>query len=262
MGKKFGAWLRHHREAIGLDVATIARETKIKQSLLEALEAGDVSQWPAGLIRRAFVRAYASVIGLDPEDTVREFLVAFPDPAEYDATSAPRLEPLSRPAAMAHQTDATDLLAVAQLCTEFGRVDRPEDLQCLLGEAARILGAKGVVVWVWDGRASALRPLLAHGYADAVLARLRSLRREANNPTAEAFRTARACAVDGTEATNSALVLPMLTPAGCGGALAIEFERRVKLTIAVRALATIVAASLSQLVICEAAEPAAARESA
>jgi cytoskeletal protein RodZ len=45
----------------------IAEETKINLALLEGLERDDVSRWPGGLFRRAYVRTYAQKIGLDPE---------------------------------------------------------------------------------------------------------------------------------------------------------------------------------------------------
>ena len=41
-----------------------------------------VSHWPAGIFRRAFIRAYALAIGLDPDVIVREFLECYPDPVE------------------------------------------------------------------------------------------------------------------------------------------------------------------------------------
>jgi cytoskeletal protein RodZ len=42
---------------------------------LEALERDDFSRLPGGIFSRAFIRAYAVEIGLDPEATVAEFLV-------------------------------------------------------------------------------------------------------------------------------------------------------------------------------------------
>lgn len=86
MPESFGARLRRRREERQIALATIADETKIKLSLLEALERDDVSQWPAGIFRRAFVRAYAHAIGLDPDVVVREFLELHPDPAEVIET--------------------------------------------------------------------------------------------------------------------------------------------------------------------------------
>jgi hypothetical protein len=61
-------------------LATIAEETKINMALLEALERDDLSRWPKGLFRRAYVRTYAQKIGLDPEQVVREFNELHPDP--------------------------------------------------------------------------------------------------------------------------------------------------------------------------------------
>ena len=82
MSEKFGARLRQRREAQGIDLDAVARRTKIKLSLLEALERDDVSGWPGGLFRRAFIRAYAQAVGLDPDCAVREFLADFPDSSE------------------------------------------------------------------------------------------------------------------------------------------------------------------------------------
>ncbi|HEY8550239.1 MAG TPA: helix-turn-helix transcriptional regulator [Vicinamibacterales bacterium] len=75
----FGAWLRHERERAGVSLDRIAAETKVSRSLLEALERNDVSRWPAGIFRRAFVRSYAELVGLDPDRTVALFLAAFPE---------------------------------------------------------------------------------------------------------------------------------------------------------------------------------------
>lgn len=82
MDLTFGARLRSQRERQQVALATIAEETKISVALLEGLERDDVSRWPGGLFRRAYVRAYAQKIGLDPEAALRDFLQAYPDPAE------------------------------------------------------------------------------------------------------------------------------------------------------------------------------------
>jgi len=85
MAESLGARLRQRREERQILLSTIADQTKIGLSLLEGLERGDVSRWPSGIFRRAFVKSYASAIGLDPEPVVREFLEAYPDPAEVVA---------------------------------------------------------------------------------------------------------------------------------------------------------------------------------
>src|SRR5579862_8518934 len=88
MPESLGARLRQQRERQHISLATIAEQTKIGLSLLDALERDDVSHWPAGIFRRAFVRAYAHAIGLEPDVVVREFLEVHPDPAEVVATES------------------------------------------------------------------------------------------------------------------------------------------------------------------------------
>jgi cytoskeletal protein RodZ len=74
----FGARMRRLREERGISLRQIADTTKISKGSLEALERNDISRLPGGIFSRAFVRSYAIEIGLDPEQTVREFLVQFP----------------------------------------------------------------------------------------------------------------------------------------------------------------------------------------
>jgi len=84
----FGRRLRMERERRTITLSSISDNTKISQSLLEALERDDVSRWPSGIFRRSFIRAYAQAIGLDPEVVAREFLERFPDPAMSLAETA------------------------------------------------------------------------------------------------------------------------------------------------------------------------------
>lgn len=292
MLETFGARLRQQRERQQIALATIAEQTKIKLSLLEALERDDVSHWPAGIFRRAFIRAYAHTIGLEPDVVVREFLERYPDPLE-DVATAPAVPPgvdgarvnagpptrlrylagsamdylsqlrvgfvrersagVGSPAA-AESTPVEalapfepDLMTAARLCTELGQADHARDVAPLLQEAAGMLDATGLIVWVWDPRADGLRPTLAHGYSDRVLAQLPIVGRNASNATAAAFRSARTCAVDGSESASGALVVPLMTPEGCVGVLAIEMHHGGEHRKPVRALATILAAQLARL---------------
>ena len=86
MAENFGARLRQRRERQEITLASISEQTKINLSLLEALERNDVSHWPAGIFRRAFIRAYAHAIDLEPDVVVREFLESHPDPIEAVTT--------------------------------------------------------------------------------------------------------------------------------------------------------------------------------
>jgi transcriptional regulator with XRE-family HTH domain len=68
-----GPYLRRERERRGLTLRTISENTKVSVALLEGLEADDVSRWPGGIFRRAFVRSYAQCVGLDADEIVRRF---------------------------------------------------------------------------------------------------------------------------------------------------------------------------------------------
>jgi cytoskeletal protein RodZ len=74
----FIARLRRHRERNRIALDEVVGQTRIKREQLEAFERGDLDGWPRGIYARAWVRGYASVIGLDPIDTVDEFCKLFP----------------------------------------------------------------------------------------------------------------------------------------------------------------------------------------
>ena len=74
----FIARLRRHRERNHISLDEIVSQTRIKLEQLEAFERGELETWPRGIYARAWVRGYASVIGLDPIDTVDEFCKLFP----------------------------------------------------------------------------------------------------------------------------------------------------------------------------------------
>lgn len=73
----FGGKLRQARERRGISLRQIAASTKISVAALEALERNDVSKLPGGIFSRAFVRSYAVEVGLNPDETVKEFLERF-----------------------------------------------------------------------------------------------------------------------------------------------------------------------------------------
>ena len=74
----FGSRLRQARTRKGVSLREIALKTKISVSALEALERNDISRLPGGIFSRAFVRSYAIEVGLDPEQTVEDFIAQFP----------------------------------------------------------------------------------------------------------------------------------------------------------------------------------------
>jgi cytoskeleton protein RodZ len=75
----FGSRLREARERKGISLREIANATKISIRALEALERNDISHLPGGIFSRAFVRSYAVEAGLNPEETVEDFVQNFPN---------------------------------------------------------------------------------------------------------------------------------------------------------------------------------------
>jgi len=89
MSDNFGASLREARERKGISLRQIAEATKISVAALDNLERNDFSKLPGGIFSRAFVRSYAIEVGLDPDQTVHEYLEHFSGDAPPAAPQAP-----------------------------------------------------------------------------------------------------------------------------------------------------------------------------
>ena len=68
-----GADLYAARERLGWTLQAMADHLRIKAAHLEALEAGDLARLPGNAYALAFVRTYASALGLDAEEMLRRF---------------------------------------------------------------------------------------------------------------------------------------------------------------------------------------------
>jgi transcriptional regulator with XRE-family HTH domain len=75
----FGPNLRRLRVQRGISLERIASSTKVNAELWSGLEQNNFSRWPTGIYARAYVRAYASEVGVDPDTTVDEFCRLFPN---------------------------------------------------------------------------------------------------------------------------------------------------------------------------------------
>ena len=58
--------LRHARERLGLSLGDIADRTKIRATILGAIENNETDRLPPPIFTRGFVRVYAREVGLDP----------------------------------------------------------------------------------------------------------------------------------------------------------------------------------------------------
>ena len=82
-----GRKLREARERKGVSLREIANATKISVGMLEALERNDIKRLPGGIFGRAFVRLFATEVGLDPEATIQEFIAQFRDDSGHGRPS-------------------------------------------------------------------------------------------------------------------------------------------------------------------------------
>ncbi|HSK11027.1 MAG TPA: hypothetical protein VK911_15700 [Vicinamibacterales bacterium] len=141
----------------------------------------------------------------------------------------------------------TQLEETARVCTELAQVADTDHLRQLLGRAASLLHASGIVVWLGGINGASLRPAFSHGYSEQALARMQAIGREDENAVSAAFRTGRVQAVRADERGTSAVVAPLLAPLGCLGAMAVELGDGVEQDDALHAVAQLVAAQLATL---------------
>jgi transcriptional regulator with XRE-family HTH domain len=71
--------LKAARESRGLSHRQLADVTKVSTRVVAALEEGRLDVVPGGIYRRSLVRLVASEVGLNPEETLRDFLAEYPD---------------------------------------------------------------------------------------------------------------------------------------------------------------------------------------
>ena len=184
--------------------------------------------WAAGLVMFAIVpwRATKEVVYVDA-----------PVPAGIlSAETAPQA---------AAAPSSIDLAAAARLTTEISTFTDQAELPGLLGRAAEVLDARGVVIWM--GAGSELFAAAAHGYDPAVLQRIKPIARNADNATAAAWRSSQLRTVPADTGGHGAIVAPMLGPGGCVGVLAAETRSGREQDEAAQSVATIVAAQLASV---------------
>lgn len=70
--------LRQARQAQGMDLAAVAKRTRLRVHLFDAVDHGRWDDLPRGVYARAVIRAYAEAVGLDPNAVVTEVAPLLP----------------------------------------------------------------------------------------------------------------------------------------------------------------------------------------
>jgi hypothetical protein len=164
-------------------------------------------------------------------------------PGDGAATPA-RTDASSKPASSSN----INFGAVASVCGDLARVMDTHALPPLLGRAAELLDAPGIVLWIADPDGRELTPIVTHGYSQSMVLRLGTILRDDENATAAALRTSLLQTVDTDAVSNGAIAAPLVTPGGCVGIMAAEVRHHGEKDPAKLAAASIIAAQLATLV--------------
>lgn len=79
-----GERLKEARQEKDISLESLQDITKIQKRYLEAIEAGNFEKLPGNFYARAFIKEYALVVGLDPEELLEEFKTQIPAPDETE----------------------------------------------------------------------------------------------------------------------------------------------------------------------------------
>lgn len=143
---------------------------------------------------------------------------------------------------------AVALQDLAGVCTELARLSDTSLLPGILERTAAALDASGLVLWAADSDGAELVPIAAHGYPANVLSRMGSMKVDAENVTAAAFRTGLVQTVSADAVSNGAMAVPLLAPGGCRGVMSAEVRHDAEKQPARLAAASIIAAQLATLI--------------
>jgi hypothetical protein len=182
--------------------------------------------WVVGLI--VLIRQPRVIVQQDPASTaLGQHTLLAPEDSRQDSEQAPH----------------PDLQAAADVCTAIGQMTRADDLPRLLQQAAAVLEASGVVVWMAAGEE--LFAAAAFGYPAHVIQKLGPINRAAVNATAAAWRSGTLQTVSGSGGERSALAAPLLGPERCVGVLAVEVGVGQEENAVTRAVTKVIAAQLA-----------------
>lgn len=149
----FGPTLRRTREQRGISLDEIVSETRLSKRYLLALEDEAISKLPGGTYNRAYLRSYATFLGLDADALLREY-------AAEEARVAAKAE-VDQMAAMNRAIERRGAV-VASLEQGGGDDDRRALLRMagLAAAAALVLASAGGLAWYgWSRSAGTVAEL-------------------------------------------------------------------------------------------------------
>ncbi|KHE67573.1 RodZ family helix-turn-helix domain-containing protein [Halobacillus sp. BBL2006] len=92
MEMDIGSRLREARESKGLSLEQVQETTKIQKRYLQAIEKNEFKVLPGKFYTRAFIREYASAVGLDPEQVMEDHKGELPSYEDEGAIQYSRVQ--------------------------------------------------------------------------------------------------------------------------------------------------------------------------
>ncbi len=110
--KTAGQILQAARTARKLDIADVARITKIRPQFLTIIESDNYSQLPSGTVAKGFIRNYSEFVGLNPSNVLAAFRRDFVENERGQIVPRALAAPVAQPA---FWTPRTTVIAVVTL---------------------------------------------------------------------------------------------------------------------------------------------------
>ncbi len=161
-GPTLGERLVSARERRGVDLYRAERDTKIRMRFLAALERGDDHDLPGAVYTKGFLRNYATYLGLDVDDVMRQWhrerggrvqlepVVAPPRPLE----GAPRMLTFSPSVVVAALMTLGVIVFGAYLALQLLRFAKPPTLTVTEPSAARVTVDESATTFLLRGTSS------------------------------------------------------------------------------------------------------------
>ena len=153
----FGPLLRRTREDRGVSIDDIARETRLSKRYLTALEEEAIAKLPGGTYNRAYLRTYATFLGLDPERLLRDY--ASMEEGQSSPVEEDLLITMNRAIEQRAQTPPADGSDVAGWSRMTGLFGVPNSIVLVIVAAAVIGGAAWYAKFATTGTARSRTPV-------------------------------------------------------------------------------------------------------
>jgi len=90
--ESLGHYLKKEREKKNISLRDVSRNTRVREHLLEAMEADRYDLLPSPTFVKGFLQSYAKYVGLDPNEVVLRFQNVMKGPPKEEPSPPPEEE--------------------------------------------------------------------------------------------------------------------------------------------------------------------------